>query len=283
MPSPAKKHKLKLLNSIAQEYQEAAVALSDMSEAVMSRNVLTDGRGCGVKCSGKTRCSLLHNVIMGVYLPLLHHLLLQPCAEVSATSTNSLPLKPGYWGLAPLRAGHAGSGVAAELSSQGHLDMRANRVTANAEYGASMAGGTCTFKANVIYANQKGGLCLRDTHEASLLANCIAGGVGEALRVEGAGKARILSDAAAHCSGNLLEGPGPQPDFRDVVMHSLEVLADWGRHRAGRLVIQTLGEISHVAVPARRRLKQPQLLRSLTEHTSAVAGKRRARDAKHAV
>lgn len=146
--------------------------------------------------------------------------------------------------------------------------MHANRVSANAEYGVSVVGGTSRLKANVIYANEKGGLCLRDTREASLLANCVARGGGEPLSVQGARKKRILKDLADSSTGNLFEGPGTRPaDFREVVMHSLWVLEDWGRLRAGRIVIETLGEISHVAVSS-----------NVTRHhlPSAAAPKQRA-------
>ena len=77
----------------------------------------------------------------------------------------------------------------------------------------------------------------------------VARGGGEPLSVQGARKKRILKDLADSSTGNLFEGPGTRPaDFREVVMHSLWVLEDWGRLRAGRIVIETLGEISHVAV-----------------------------------
>ena len=164
----------------------------------------------------------------------------------------------------------------------GVLDMRANRISANAQYGVSVAGGVCRLKANVIYGNEGGGLLLDDVIEAHALGNCLARGGGEALVVRGARRKTVWQDVAGNCGahGNLVElDPAPATRtprataFHDLVMHSLHVLEDWDRLRAGCLVIQTLGETWHVAVPASKELKALQLPSAAPLRTRAPSSK----------
>ena len=148
------------------------------------------------------------------------------------------------------------------------LDMRANRVSSNGQYGVSVAGGVCRLKANVIYGNEGGGLLLDDVSDARALGNCIARGGGEALVVKGARRKAVWQEVASSCGshGNLWDldhAPATHiplvPAFQELVKHSLHVLEDWDSLRDGSLVIETLGQVSHVAVPASKELKTLEL------------------------
>jgi parallel beta-helix repeat protein len=279
-------------SSILRGHKSSNFVMQDMSVATLTSNE-GSASDFGLKMHGHSSASLRHNFFASNKEA---NILISDHADFRAT-LNAF-VDSGGCGVQALKNSRCilshnsimcNTGMGVEAFGRGTLEMRANRVSANAQYGIFVDGALCKLRANVIFGNQMEGLHLVHTPQPIVEGNCIMRGGGVAIFLEGP---EITGVNVERFKGNLIQmDEGSHELFpssfhknnittieggsREVVHHSLDVLQDWTMCRAGHVIIQMPDGGNCIAAPARHENKAFKLPEYQKPKSSKKNGKGR--------